>query len=106
VRGDMKRGRAGRPVPGGLLAANRPPGKDRSLQPELSGAFAGEVEGCVAPAERVGGGAWRRVREGREHEALGVPEGVPVVARPGQALGGDRSLLGAGTRLEGVEEGE
>ena len=31
---------------------------------------------------------------------------MPVVAGPGQALGGDRAPLGAGARLEHVEERE
>ena len=31
---------------------------------------------------------------------------MAVVAWPGQALGGDRALLGSGSRLEGVEEAE
>ena len=48
----------------------------------------------------------RRVREHRQDEALRVPERVAVVAGPGQALGGDRALLGAGPGLERVEERE
>ena len=60
----------------------------------------------MAPAERVGGRPRRRVGEHGQDEALGVPEGVAVVARPGQALGGDRALLGAGAGLERVEERE
>ena len=47
-----------------------------------------------------------RVGEHGQHEALGVPEGVAVVAGAGQALGGDRALLRAGARLQRVEERE
>ena len=35
----------------------------------------------MPPAQRVGGRVRRGVGEQRQHEALGVPEGVPVVAR-------------------------
>ena len=35
-----------------------------------------------------------------------VPERVAIVARAGQALGGNRALLGAGSRLKRVEERE
>ena len=38
------------------------------------------------------------VGQHRQHERLGVPERVAVVAGAGQALGGDRPLLGPGAR--------
>ena len=60
----------------------------------------------MAPAQRVGRRARRRVREHGQDEALGVPERVAVVAGPGQPLGRDRALLGAGAGLERVEERE
>src|SRR5207245_7128442 len=67
-------------------------------------ALAREVERRMAPAQRIA----RRMRSGvgqdGEHEGLGVPEGVPVVARSGQALRRDRALLCARPRLKRVEE--
>ena len=103
---DVKRGRACRPVARALLAADRAPRERGALQAERPRALAGQVERRVAPAQRVGGGARRGVGEHRQHEHLGVPERVPVVAGAGQALGGDRPLLAAGARLQRVEEAE
>ena len=60
----------------------------------------------MSPPQCVCGRVRRRVREHGQDEALGVPERVAVVARARQALGGDRSLLGAGSGLERVEEPE
>ena len=48
----------------------------------------------------------RHVGEQGQHERLGVPERVPVVARPGQALRADGPLLGPGAGLQRLEEGE
>ena len=60
----------------------------------------------MAPAQGVARRLRSRVGQHRQNEALGVPERVSVVARSGQALGGDRSLLGPGAGLERVEEAE
>ena len=60
----------------------------------------------MAPAEGVSGRSRSRVGQDRQDEALRIPEGVAVVAGAGQALGGDRTLLGAGAGLQGVEERE
>ena len=60
----------------------------------------------MAPAQRVGDGARPAVREHRQHERLGVPERVAVVAGAGQALGRDRPLLAARAGLERVEQRE
>src|SRR5687767_6232997 len=49
---------------------------------------------------------WDGVGQRLQDERIGVPEGVPVVARAGEALGRYRLPLCAGTRLQGVEEGE
>ena len=46
------------------------------------------------------------VREHRQDEHLGVPEGVPVVTGAGQPLRRDRPLLGPRAGLEHVEETE
>ena len=46
------------------------------------------------------------VGQDREHEALGVPEGVAVVAGAGEALAGDRPPLGASAGLQHVEQAE
>ena len=60
----------------------------------------------MAPAERVACGVRRGVGEDGQHEAFRVPERVAVVTGPCQALGGDCAVLGAGSRLERVEERE
>ena len=70
------------------------------------GALAREVEGRVAPPQRIGGSAGRRVRQHRKDEPLGVPERVSVVAGAGQALGADRTPFGPGSGLQRVEERE
>src|SRR3712207_8320514 len=43
---------------------------------------------------------WRGVGQHREHVGLGVPERVPVVARPGEPLGRDRLALAAQAGLD------
>src|SRR6266511_5959607 len=54
----------------------------------------------------VCGGLGGGVGQQRQHEALGIPEGMAVVAGPGQALGADRALLCSRAGLEGVKERE
>ncbi len=103
---DVERRRARRPVARALLAADRPPGERRPPQPELAGALARRIQGRMPPAEGVGGGLRRRVGEHRQHVRLAVPEGVPVIARPRQALGRDRPPLAARPRLQRVKERE
>ena len=103
---DVERGRAGRPVAGALLAADRPPRERGACEPELVRPLAREVERRVPPAERVGGRVRSGVGEHRQDEALGVPERVAVVAGAGQALRRDRALLGARAGLQRVEERE
>jgi hypothetical protein len=66
----------------------------------------GQLQGGVAPAQRVGGGLRLGVGEHRQHVRLAVPEGVPVVAGPGQPLGGQAAALGSGAGLEDVEQRE
>ena len=105
-RADVERRGAGRPVARAFLAANRPPREGGAGEAELRGALAGEVERRVPPAQRVAGGLRRGVCQHRQDEALGVPERVPVVAGPGQALRRDRALLGARAGLKRVEERE
>ena len=88
------------------MAADRPPRERGAVEAQLARALGGEVERRVAPVERIADGLGRRVGEHGQHEALGVPEDVPVVAVARQPLGGDRALLGAGGGLQRVEEGE
>ena len=92
---EVERRGAGRPVARAFLAPDRPPRKNGAGEPELGGALAGEVERRVPPAQRVAGRLRRGVGQHRQDEALGVPERVPVIARTGQALGGDRAPLRA-----------
>ncbi len=90
VRVDVERRRPGRPVAGALLAVDRPPRERDPAQPQLRGALAGLVHRRVPPAQRVPGRGRHRVGQHRQNEGLGVPERVPVVARAGQPLGGQR----------------
>ena len=106
VRADVERRRAGGPVTRALLAPDRAPGERRALQTELARSLACKLESGVAPAERVASRARHRVGQHGQHEALGVPEGVAVVARPGETLSSDGALLGTCAGLERVEERE
>ena len=98
-------------VPAGQYAehsspADGPPRERRALQAERLGPLPGQVEGGVPPAQHVGRRGRLGVGQRRQHERLGVPERVPVVAGPGQALRADRPLLGPGARLQRVEQPE
>ena len=98
-------------VPAGQYAEHSWPrivrhGNAAPCSPSVFGALEREVERLVAPAQRVGGGVRLGVGEHREHERLGVPERVAVVAGAGQALGRDRAALRPRARLERVEERE
>ena len=66
----------------------------------------GHRQGGVAPAQGVRDGVGREVGEHGQHVGFGVPEAVPVVTGPGQALGGDRAALGPGSGLQHVEQRE
>ena len=101
---DVERRRTGGPVSGTFVAADRPPREGRTFDAELARALPRQVEGRVAPPQRIGGRVRRRIGQHREDEALRVPEGVAVVAGPGQALGRDRALFRARSGLEGVEQ--
>ena len=98
---DVERGRAGRPVARALLAGDRPPRERGPGQPELRGPLLGQRQRAVPPAQRARGRVRRGDVEHRQHERLGVPERVPVVAGAGQALGRDRPVLAARARPAG-----
>ena len=102
VKGGRRRG----PVPGALLAVDGAPRKRRAFEAEVARAAPRLVDDPVAPAQYVGGRHRVRVSKQRQHECLRVPEGVPVIARPGQTLGGDRALLRSRRRLQDVEHCE
>ncbi len=106
ARVHMEGGGAGRPVRGALRALDGAPGERGAAQAELGGPLPGGGQDALPPAQRLGGGLRHRADQQGQHEHLGVPEGVPVVAGAGEALGGYRAPLGAGARLEDVEEGE
>ena len=106
VGADVERGGARRPVARALLAADRAPGEDGAAQPERLGARAREVERRVPPAQHVARRVRRRVRQRLQHERLGVPERVPVVAGARQPLRRDRAQLGAAAGLQQLEERE
>ena len=103
---DVKRRRAGRPIPRTLLTVDRPPGKRRTVQVERLRAFEGLRHRVVAPAQRVARRPRGGVGEHGQDEGLGVPERVPVIAGASQPLGRDRASLGPGARLEDVKERE
>ncbi len=103
---DVKRRRPRGPVARALLTVDSAPRERRALQAERGGALAGELERLMAPQQRIARRRRRGIGEHGQHERLGVPERVSVVARPGQALGGDRAPLGPRARLERVEEAE
>jgi hypothetical protein len=71
---DVEGRRAGGPVPRGLLAVDRTPGKSGALQPEGAGALKRARERRVSPAKRVGGRNRARVREDWQDEHLAVPD--------------------------------
>ena len=86
VRVDVEGGGARGPVTRAFLAGDRPPREGGALESELCGPLDGHREGAVPPPQRAG----RRVGGGqgqhRQDEALGIPEGVPVIPGPGQPL--------------------
>ena len=106
VGADVEGRGAGRPVARALLPADRPPREDRAAQPQRLRTGAREIERRVAPAQHVARGMRRGVGERLQHEALGVPERVPVVARARQPLRRDRAQLGAPACLDQLEERE
>ena len=103
---DVEGRTAGGPVPRALLATDRAPRERRPGELHRLGPLAGQIEGRPPPTQRVSRGMGSRRGQHRQHEALGVPEGVAVVAGSGQALGRDCPLLGAGAGLKGVEQRE
>src|SRR5207253_2677835 len=106
VGADVEAGRAGRPVAGAFVAADRAPREGGPFGPQLACALAGQVESGVTPAERVGRGARCRVGEHREDVPLRIPERMAVVTGAGETLPGNGALLCAGAGLESVEESE
>ena len=103
---DVEGRRARRPVARALLAVDRAPREGGAPQAERRRPVACDVQRRVPPPERVAGGDGSGVGEERQHEGLGVPEAVSVVAVPGQTLRSDRALLGASAGLQRVEQPE
>ena len=100
---DMKSSSARGPVPGALLAVDGPPRECCAAAGPAPGPRQRRRQRVVAPGERTPGGLGRCVGQHRQHERLGVPEGVAVVPGSGEALRGDRLGLGARTGLQDVE---
>ncbi len=94
------------PVAGRLPPPDRAPGKRGADEVEGPRVLHGLGDRELAPAQRVGGHRRLGVRQDREHVGLGVPEGVTVVPRPGQALGRDGPSLRPRARLEDGEQRE
>ena len=99
-------GGTGRPVPGALRSGDGAPREGGPGQPELLRPLPGLRQDAVPPAQRVRGRVRIGVGQHRQDEGLGVPERVAVVTRPGQALGRDRTVFGAGAGLEHLEQRE
>ncbi len=97
---------AGRPVGRALLPADGPPREGGTLEAELGRPLLGEVQRRGPPPQCVGYRMRQRVGQHRQHETLGVPEGVAVVAGAGESLAGDRASFGACTGLHQVKEPE
>ena len=95
-----------RPVGRALLSADGPPRESGTLEAEFGRPLPGEVQCRGPPAQRVGYRVRQGVGQHREHETFGVPEGVAVVAGPGESLAGDRASFGARTGLHQVKEPE
>ncbi len=102
---EVERGGTGRPVARALLAMDRPPGERRPGLSEHPRPLPGHVQNGVPPPQRVPDGVGRGIGQHRQHERLAVPERVTVVTGTGQALGGDRLLLGPYAGLQHVEHG-
>src|SRR5262249_13114729 len=85
---------------------NRAPGKGGALVAELSGMVARLWQRVRPPVQLIARRLRLGVGEYREHKTFDVPESVPVVPGPGEALGRNRSLVSASARLEHGEERE
>ncbi len=103
---DVERGGPRRPVARALLAADRPPRERGPGQAEIGRALLGQRQHQVPPAQGVARGGRLGVGEHGQHEGLGIPERVPVVAVPGQPLRRDRPVLRSRTGLQDVEQPE
>ena len=88
------------------MTTNRAPRERRALQAQLCRPLAREVERPVAPSQGISDRVRCGVGQHRQHEGLGVPERVAVIAGTGQPLGGDRALLSPCARLQDVEQAE
>ncbi len=106
VRVDVERGGAGRPVAGALLAADGAPREGGAAQAELAGPLRGAGRVLCRQRSAWAAASGHGVGQHRQHERLGVPERVAVVAGPGQALGRDGPALGPGAGLQHVEQAE
>jgi len=102
-RVDVEGGGAGRPVARALLTMDRPPREGRAREAELGRVVQGGRQRVPPPPQSAGDRIGRGEREYRQDEGLGIPERVPVVAGPGQALRRDRTALPADAGLQHVE---
>ena len=103
---DVEGGGTGGPVGGALLPADGAPREGGAGEPQRAGPLLRSVQSVQSPPQRPGRRLRQRVRQHRQHERLGVPERVPVVAGSGQSLGGDHPGLHPGARLQHLEQRE
>ncbi len=95
---------AGGVVRRGLLAVDRPPGKQRTALGQVLRAATGGVEHVVAEPQRAPRHLRRGVGQERQDVDLGVPEVVAAVPGTADALRRDAGLLGPGGGLGQLEE--
>jgi hypothetical protein len=95
-----------RPVSRAFLASDSAPRKRRTSQPELRGTLKGEREDLLPPTQHIGGRVRHGVAEHRQHEGFGVPKGMAVIPRAGEALGRDSPLLSSRPCLQNVKRRE
>ncbi len=101
---DVEGRRPRRPVPRGLLAADRAPREGRARACPSTRARSRAMSRVECRQRSASRAALRSgVGEHRQHVGLGVPEGVPVVPGAGEPLGRDGLTLAAQPRLQDVE---
>eukprot|EP00906_Rhabdomonas_costata_P004892 RCo007330 len=104
---DVHLRRAGGKVRAALLSGDRSPREQAPfLQVDLAGALAGRVQSVVPEHQQGAGVLGVGVQEERDDVDLRVPEVVPVVALPSEALGADVGAPLAAHGLQQVEQVE
>ena len=106
VRVDVVLRRPRRVIRGGLVAVDGAPGEERAALVDLPRACARLGQEGMPLTKQVLRDPRLGVREERQHVDLGVPEIVPLVTGPRQALGRHAHALGARRRLAHLKQVE